>query len=64
MILPKRIVNQLNITTLRSKTKEELVCCIEDMYRQFDDIYEALENVESDICMIKEGEARHVHDNP
>ena len=55
---------KLNITTLRSKSKEDLVCIIWDQYRTIDSIIEALGYIEEDIEKIKRGDANFVHDNP
>jgi hypothetical protein len=60
----KDLKERLNITTLRSKNKEELIEMILNHYREFDSILDALEYVQSDIELIKVGDAWHVHDNP
>ena len=52
------------MTLLRSMSKEMLLNHIQCLYRDADQILEALTYIEEDIALIKKGDALHVHDNP
>lgn len=58
------LLKRLNVTTLRSKSKEDLVNTVLDLYREIDQIIDAMGCIQSDIELLCKGEAYRVHDNP
>lgn len=62
--MTKEVFKKYNVTTLRSKSKEDLICHIEDLYRERASFLEAISYIEKDIELIKCGESHRVHDNP
>lgn len=58
------IKDRLNQTTLRTKSKDQLIVLIQDLYREIDSIVEAIGYIQSDLSLIQEGDAYRVHDNP
>lgn len=58
------IKDRLNQTTLRTKSKDQLIVLIQDLYREIDSIVEAIGYIHSDLSLIQEGDAYRVHDNP
>lgn len=58
------IKDRLNQTILRTKSKDQLIVLIQDLYREIDSIVEAIGYIHSDLSLIQEGDAYRVHDNP
>lgn len=49
---------------MRTKSKDQLIVLIQDLYREIDSIVEAIGYIQSDLSLIQEGDAYRVHDNP